>query len=50
MVNYSKQKNAYINTVEGEIAMCEKIQKEFESMELMRLLVLKKNRTGDFRK
>jgi predicted transposase/invertase (TIGR01784 family) len=34
---FSKQKNAFTNTEKGEIAMCEKVQKEFESMELFRL-------------
>lgn len=34
---FSKQKNAFINTEKGEIAMCEKVQKEFDSMELFRL-------------
>lgn len=34
---FSKQKNVFTNTEKGEIAMCEKVQKEFESMELIRL-------------
>lgn len=34
---FSKQKLAYTSTEKGEIAMCEKVQKEFESMELLRL-------------
>lgn len=34
---FSRQKNAFTNTEKGEIAMCEKVQKEFERMELFRL-------------
>lgn len=34
---FSKQKMVYTRTEKGEITMCEKVQKAFESMELLRL-------------